>query len=123
MRHGRQRTRVLASLRGHRGGQRSGGRVPRGFPQDAGGSSCARFGRGLGMMRARVLLVDNYDSFTYNVVHLFGESGAEVDVLRNDDPRLTGETLRGYDGVIVGPGPGRPADAGRTMRVIEAAAA
>ncbi|MBV9409539.1 MAG: aminodeoxychorismate/anthranilate synthase component II [Candidatus Eremiobacteraeota bacterium] len=71
----------------------------------------------------RVLLVDNYDSFTWNLAHLFaGLDGVEVDVIRNDDPRLgDGVTLR-YDGVIVGPGPGRPADAGRTMAVVREAA-
>ncbi|MBV8644878.1 MAG: aminodeoxychorismate/anthranilate synthase component II [Candidatus Eremiobacteraeota bacterium] len=71
----------------------------------------------------RVLLVDNYDSFTWNLAHLFaGLDGVEVDVIRNDDPRLgDGVTLR-YDGVVIGPGPGRPADAGRTMAVVREAA-
>jgi len=67
----------------------------------------------------RVLLVDNYDSFTYNVLHLFAQLGACVDVLRNDAPGLSARTVLDYDGIIVGPGPGRPADAGRTMRVID----
>ena len=71
----------------------------------------------------RILLVDNYDSFTYNVVHLFARLGVTVDVLRNDDPRLDTEALRAYDGVVVGPGPGRPTDAGRTMHVIGEAVA
>jgi len=66
----------------------------------------------------RILLVDNYDSFTYNVLHLFGELGAEVTVLRNDDPALTEHAAAEHDGVLIGPGPGRPADAGRTMSVI-----
>jgi para-aminobenzoate synthetase component 2 len=66
----------------------------------------------------RVLLVDNYDSFTYNVLHLFAQLGACVDVLRNDAPGLSAGVVLDYDGIIVGPGPGRPADAGRTMRVI-----
>jgi anthranilate synthase component II len=71
----------------------------------------------------KLLLVDNYDSFTWNLAHLFGGvAGVEVDVVRNDDPRLDdGVTLR-YDGVIVGPGPGRPADAGRTMAIVREAA-
>jgi anthranilate synthase component 2 len=67
---------------------------------------------------ATVLLVDNYDSFTYNVAHLLGALGARVDVLRNDDPDLTPETVRSYDGVVIGPGPGRPAAAGRTLDAI-----
>jgi anthranilate synthase/aminodeoxychorismate synthase-like glutamine amidotransferase len=71
----------------------------------------------------RILLVDNYDSFTYNVLHLFAELGASVDVLRNDDPRLNAGAVLAYDGIVIGPGPGRPADAGRTMQTIGAAVA
>ena len=52
-----------------------------------------------------ILLVDNYDSFTYNLAHLFGALGAEVDVRRNDEPGL--EELR-PDRLVVSPGPGRP---------------
>jgi anthranilate synthase component 2 len=71
----------------------------------------------------KLLLVDNYDSFTWNLAHLFGEiDGVDVDVIRNDDPCLAdGVTLR-YDGTIIGPGPGRPADAGRTMAIVREAA-
>jgi anthranilate synthase/aminodeoxychorismate synthase-like glutamine amidotransferase len=65
-----------------------------------------------------VLLVDNYDSFTYNLAHLFGSLGARVEVLRNDDPRLDAATVAGADAVCIGPGPGRPADAGKTMQSI-----
>jgi para-aminobenzoate synthetase component II len=65
-----------------------------------------------------VLLVDNYDSFTYNIFHLFAQLGASVDVVRNDAPGLSAGAVLAYDAVIVGPGPGRPADAGRAMRVI-----
>ncbi len=70
-----------------------------------------------------VLLVDNYDSFTYNLAHLFGSAGAEVDVIRNDDPRLVDGVLAGYDATVVGPGPGRPEDAGRMYAVVREAAA
>jgi anthranilate synthase component II len=52
-----------------------------------------------------ILLVDNYDSFTYNLAHLFGELGAEVVVRRNDAPDL--ERLR-PEALVVSPGPGRP---------------
>ena len=71
----------------------------------------------------KILLVDNYDSFTWNLAHLFGGvDGVEVDVVRNDDPRLEDGITARYDGVIVGPGPGRPAEAGRTMAVVLEAA-
>jgi len=70
----------------------------------------------------KILLVDNYDSFTYNLAHLFGSAGAEVDVLRNDDPALRDEILDSYDATVFGPGPGRPEDAGRTCSLIRAAA-
>jgi anthranilate synthase/aminodeoxychorismate synthase-like glutamine amidotransferase len=66
----------------------------------------------------RVLLVDNYDSFTYNLAHLFGSLGASVDVVRNDDERLNAEAIAAADAVCIGPGPGRPADAGKTMQSI-----
>lgn len=66
----------------------------------------------------RVLLIDNYDSFTYNLAHLFGSLGATVDVIRNDDARLDLAAIADADAICIGPGPGRPADAGRTMRSI-----
>ncbi len=66
----------------------------------------------------RLLLVDNYDSFTYNLAHLFGSLGAEVDVIRNDSPELVDGITKGYDATCIGPGPGRPEDAGRTLAVI-----
>ncbi len=65
-----------------------------------------------------VLLVDNYDSFTYNLAHLFGSLGATVDVVRNDDPRLDLGLVTAADAICIGPGPGRPADAGKTMITI-----
>ena len=71
----------------------------------------------------RLLLVDNYDSFTWNLAHLFGAiDGVEVDVIRNDDPRLADGVTARYDGVIVGPGPGRPEAAGRTPAIVREAA-
>jgi anthranilate synthase/aminodeoxychorismate synthase-like glutamine amidotransferase len=69
-----------------------------------------------------ILLVDNYDSFTYNLAHLFGKAGAKVDVVRNDDPALGEGVLGRYDATIFGPGPGRPEDAGLTCTLIRAAA-
>ena len=70
-----------------------------------------------------LLLVDNYDSFTWNLAHLFGAAGATVDVIRNDDPRLVDGVLARYDATVVGPGPGRPEDAGRLYAVLREAAA
>jgi anthranilate synthase/aminodeoxychorismate synthase-like glutamine amidotransferase len=74
-------------------------------------------------LTVRVLLVDNYDSFTHILAHLFGSAGAEVDVVRNDDARLADGVTAGYDATVIGPGPGRPEDAGRMIAVIREAAA
>jgi anthranilate synthase component 2 len=71
----------------------------------------------------RLLLVDNYDSFTWNLAHLFGGvEGVEVEVIRNDDARLADGVTTRYDGIVIGPGPGRPADAGRTLAIVREAA-
>jgi anthranilate synthase component 2 len=66
----------------------------------------------------KILLIDNYDSFTYNLAHLFSAQGASVDVVRNDDDRLDARAIAAADAVCIGPGPGRPADAGKTMATI-----
>jgi anthranilate synthase/aminodeoxychorismate synthase-like glutamine amidotransferase len=60
----------------------------------------------------RVLVIDNYDSFTYNLVQYLGELGAELDVVRNDRARLDELLARPYDRLVVSPGPCTPADAG-----------
>jgi anthranilate synthase component 2 len=71
----------------------------------------------------KLLLVDNYDSFSWNLAHLFGGvDGVEIDVLRNDDQQLDDGVTARYDGIVVGPGPGRPAEAGRTMAIVLEAA-
>jgi len=71
----------------------------------------------------RVLVVDNYDSFVYNLVQYLAQLGADCTVLRNDDPALTGsDPVAGYDGVLVSPGPGTPERAGASMAVITACA-
>jgi anthranilate synthase/aminodeoxychorismate synthase-like glutamine amidotransferase len=75
------------------------------------------------MSKPRVLLVDNYDSFVWNLAHLFGSAGADVEVIRNDDPRLTDGVLANYDATVFGPGPGRPEDAGRMYALLREAAA
>jgi anthranilate synthase/aminodeoxychorismate synthase-like glutamine amidotransferase len=67
----------------------------------------------------RVLLVDNYDSFVYNLARYCEELGARTTVLRNDDPSLDPESIAGrYDHVIISPGPGNPASAGRSVEII-----
>jgi anthranilate synthase/aminodeoxychorismate synthase-like glutamine amidotransferase len=65
-----------------------------------------------------LLLIDNYDSFTYNIAHLFGSLGAEVDVVRNDDTWLDDKAIAEADAVCIGPGPGRPREAGKSLQVI-----
>lgn len=60
----------------------------------------------------RVLVIDNYDSFTYNLVQYLGELGAEVDVVRNDVETVDALRAREPSGLIVSPGPGDPGDAG-----------
>ncbi len=66
----------------------------------------------------RVLVLDNYDSFTYNLVQYLGELGAEVEVVRNDHARVEDLLLRGYDRVVVSPGPCTPDDAGVSVEVV-----
>lgn len=69
----------------------------------------------------RVLVVENYDSFTGMLVDALRVGGAEVAVARNDavGPEILGD---GWDGVLISPGPGRPADAGATPAMVAAAA-
>ena len=71
-------------------------------------------------MGARVLIVDNYDSFTYNLVQELGEIGAEPVVFRNDAIDINGIRAQHADGIIISPGPGRPEDGGVSMAVVEA---
>ena len=64
----------------------------------------------------RIVIIDNYDSFTYNLAHLVKELGAEVEVLRNDQFQI--EDLLPYDKIILSPGPGIPSEAGLLLDVI-----
>ena len=66
----------------------------------------------------RVLVIDNYDSFTYNLVQYLGELGAELEVVRNDHASIDDLMLRGYDRVIVSPGPCTPNDAGISLEAV-----
>jgi anthranilate synthase/aminodeoxychorismate synthase-like glutamine amidotransferase len=68
----------------------------------------------------RVLLIDNYDSFTYNLVQAFLILGAQVDVHRNDAIEVEHALGGGYTHLVISPGPGAPREAGVSMRMIEA---
>ena len=69
-------------------------------------------------MGARVLLIDNYDSFVYNLVQELGELGAEPDVFRNDAIDVDGIRAAAPDAIVISPGPGRPESAGVSMDVV-----
>ena len=66
----------------------------------------------------KTVIIDNYDSFTYNLAHLVKELGAEVSVVRNDQFRVS--ELKPFDKIILSPGPGIPTEAGLLMDVIDA---
>jgi anthranilate synthase/aminodeoxychorismate synthase-like glutamine amidotransferase len=66
----------------------------------------------------RVLVIDNYDSFTYNLVQCLGELGAEPEVVRNDVQDASGLLTRAPDRVVVSPGPCTPAEAGVSVEAI-----
>ena len=69
----------------------------------------------------RVLLVDNYDSFTFNLAQAMGALGANVTVLRADDPSLDAALDSRPERVVISPGPGRPEAAGRSPQLVRAA--
>ena len=69
----------------------------------------------------RVLLVDNYDSFTFNLAQALGTLGAEVTVLRADDLRLDAAVAARPDRILISPGPGRPEVAGRSVDLVRSA--
>ena len=66
----------------------------------------------------RVLVVDNYDSFTYNLVHLLDELGAEVLVRQSDSLTVDQARALRADALVVSPGPGRPSDAGNSIELV-----
>ena len=68
----------------------------------------------------RVLVIDNYDSFTYNLVQYLGELGAEVDVVRNDVTEVAELLERGADRLVISPGPCTPAEAGMSIEAARA---
>ena len=71
-------------------------------------------------MSARILVVDNYDSFVYNLVQYLAQLGAECDVRRNDE--VTADEALDFDGVLLSPGPGTPEDAGVCIDVVRSCA-
>src|SRR6185437_4547045 len=73
----------------------------------------------------QILVVDNYDSFVFNLVQYLGQLGVEATVWRNDDPRLSDRaaTAAGVDGILLSPGPGTPERAGASIDLVRACAA
>jgi anthranilate synthase/aminodeoxychorismate synthase-like glutamine amidotransferase len=65
-----------------------------------------------------ILMIDNYDSFTYNLVQMLAMAGAEVEVVRNDEDSVEGLLARKPRGIVISPGPGRPEDAGVCVELI-----
>ena len=71
------------------------------------------------MKKIKLLMVDNYDSFTYNIVQYFGELGADIEVFRNDEISLAGIAQRNPDRMVISPGPCSPAEAGISVAAIQ----
>ena len=71
------------------------------------------------MKKIKLLMVDNYDSFTYNIVQYFGELGADIEVFRNDEIDLQGIAQRKPDRLVISPGPCSPAEAGISVAAIQ----
>jgi anthranilate synthase component 2 len=74
----------------------------------------------IGFARPFIILVDNYDSFTYNLAHLLQVAGCRVEVVRNDEVPADQVTRSGAHGVVISPGPCAPADAGISIDVVRA---
>jgi len=70
-------------------------------------------------MKTRIVVIDNYDSFVYNLVQYIGELGAEPYVVRNDEINVAGLKALSPDGILISPGPGRPEDSGISLEAIE----
>lgn len=82
---------------------------------------------GVSLSGVQVLVVDNYDSFVFNLVQYLGQLGVEAQVWRNDDPRLGGATeiaaaADRFDGILLSPGPGTPERAGASIELVRACA-
>jgi len=72
-----------------------------------------------GMQKIKLLMIDNYDSFTYNIVQYLGELGAEVEVFRNDEITLEGIAQRKPERLVISPGPCSPLEAGISVAAIQ----
>ncbi len=101
-----------------RGGDRRRLRSRRRARRVPGEAGRARAGDRPGRGGRVILLIDNYDSFTYNLAHLFGELGADVVVRRNDAIDADGAERLDPSHLVVSPGPGRPAAAGATVAIL-----
>ena len=71
------------------------------------------------MQKIKLLMIDNYDSFTYNIVQYLGELGAEVEVFRNDEITLEGIAQRKPERLVISPGPCSPLEAGISVAAIQ----
>ena len=67
----------------------------------------------------KILLIDNYDSFTFNLYQAFLVLGIRVSVIRNDSEELHNRFISDFDFIVISPGPGRPDDSGRSIKIIE----
>ncbi len=74
----------------------------------------------MGLNGRSILVIDNYDSFTWNLVHYLRELGAEVRVARNDEIGVEEAMASGAEGVLISPGPGMPGEAGMSLDLVEA---
>ena len=73
----------------------------------------------MGPVTAKILVIDNYDSFVYNLVQYLAQLGADVQVWRNDDPRFADpDFAQEFDGILLSPGPGIPEEAGVCVDVV-----
>ncbi len=70
-------------------------------------------------MKPQILLIDNYDSFTYNLLHYLGEIGADVEVVRHDATTIEAIASKPPHAIVISPGPGTPDDAGICLDVIK----
>ena len=67
----------------------------------------------------KILLIDNYDSFTYNLYHYFSSVGCKVEVIRNDKLRIDKIKKNGYKKIVISPGPGNPNQAGSCIKIVK----
>ena len=70
-------------------------------------------------LETTILVIDNYDSFTYNLVQVLGELGCDIQVRRNDAVTVAEVSEMNPDGIVISPGPGLPADAGISIAVVQ----